>query len=145
MGEAQSCLACDSKRQPSSGPSKRQPMDDQRVLASGNTKLGAPPPSDGEKARVGIGAYFQRNKDRNDILQVKSLLKGSPAQLCGEIEIGDTITHVNGERVDGDSLAQLAEKLLGPNGTPVECSFLKKESGQPLTVTLVRGINAEKW
>jgi len=39
----------------------------------------------GEKARVGIGAYFQRDKEKGDTLSVKSLLKGSPAQMCNQV------------------------------------------------------------
>ena len=74
-----------------------------------------------EKAKVGIGAYFQRSKEEEDMLQVKvsrcmctslllkgavqSLLKGSPAQLCNKISIGDRIIAVNGESVHGRSLA----------------------------------------
>ena len=66
-----------------------------------------------EKTKVGIGAYFHRSKDDDELLQVKSLLKGSPAQVSERIAIGDYIIAVNGESVYGKSLAELAEKLLG--------------------------------
>mmetsp|Transcript_6767 Transcript_6767/g.15853 ORF Transcript_6767/g.15853 Transcript_6767/m.15853 type:complete len:164 (+) Transcript_6767:194-685(+) len=159
MGDAQSCLACDSKRQ--SVTSKRTPVDDKsRVLATPESRVGGSQRSSSrpssmrgdseiggiaDKARVGIGAYFQRNKEQQDALQVKSLLKGSPAQLCNKISIGDTIVAVNGESVYGKSLAELAEKLLGPSGSPVECAFEKGGSKEQYSVTLVRGINAERW
>mmetsp|Transcript_33513 Transcript_33513/g.69225 ORF Transcript_33513/g.69225 Transcript_33513/m.69225 type:complete len:162 (+) Transcript_33513:170-655(+) len=157
MGDAQSCLACDSKRQ--SVTSKRTAVDDKRVLATPESRVGTSERSSrpssmrgdseiggiADKARVGIGAYFQRNKEQQDALQVKSLLKGSPAQLCNKVSIGDTIIAVNGESVYGKSLAELAEKLLGPSGSPVECSFEKGSTKEMYTVTLVRGINAERW
>jgi C-terminal processing protease CtpA/Prc len=76
------------------------------------------------------------------MLQVKSLLKGSPAQTCDKIAIGDYIIAVNGESVYGKSLAELAEKLLGPSGSSVECTFRKEVSKEMITVQLVRGINA---
>jgi C-terminal processing protease CtpA/Prc len=47
-----------------------------------------------------------------------------------------------GESVYGKSLAELAEKLLGPTGSAVECTFKKEVSKEMITVTLVRGINA---
>ena len=34
---------------------------------------------------MGIGAYFQRDKEKGDTLSVKSLLKGSPAQMCNQV------------------------------------------------------------
>jgi len=78
------------------------------------------------------------------MLQVKSLLKGSPAQTCNQVSIGDYIIAVNGESVYGKSLAELAEKLLGPSGSVVECSFKKEVSKEMITVTLVLGINTAR-
>jgi len=75
---------------------------------------------------------------------MQSLLKGSPAQTCNQVSIGDYIIAVNGESVYGKSLAELAEKLLGPSGSVVECTFKKEVSKEMITVTLVRGINSSR-
>jgi C-terminal processing protease CtpA/Prc len=99
----------------------------------------------GEKARVGIGAYFQRDKDIDSVLSVKSLLKGSPAQQCNKIAVGDHIMAVNGASVESFSLAELAEKLLGPTGSVVECTFARRGTNERYAVSLTRGINSDKW
>ena len=61
------------------------------------------------------------------------------------------------------ALAELAEKLLGPTGSVVECTFKSvkvrrtllcsrlhrdlrlRQSNEIFSVTLVRGINADRW
>ncbi|EKX35389.1 hypothetical protein GUITHDRAFT_155501 [Guillardia theta CCMP2712] len=154
MGEAQSCLACDSKRNAKPADVRKAVPDEKSSLVSipageyrtSSVDSGSTSSSKFlEKAKVGIGAYFQRSKEEEDMLQVKSLLKGSPAQLCNKISIGDRIIAVNGESVHGRSLAELAEKLLGPTGSVVECTFKSVKSNEIFSVTLVRGINADRW
>lgn len=62
-----------------------------------------------------------------------------------QIAVGDHIVAVDGEQVSGRSLAELAEKLLGPTASVVECSFVRKSDGQRYAVSLARGVNADKW
>ena len=50
---------------------------------------------------------------------MKSLVKGSTAHLCGLVCIGDEIVAVDGRTVSSDSLAQLAQKILGEAGSKV--------------------------
>lgn len=63
-------------------------------------------------------------------------------QTCGTLVSPDGWSNCAGESVYGKSLAELAEKLLGPTGSSVECTFKKEVSKEMITVTLVRGINA---
>mmetsp|Transcript_96874 Transcript_96874/g.141710 ORF Transcript_96874/g.141710 Transcript_96874/m.141710 type:complete len:96 (+) Transcript_96874:174-461(+) len=72
----------------------------------------------------------------------KSFLKNSPAELTKEICVGDIIVEVDREQVEGWSLSELAERILGPTGSVVECSFRRKADGELYTVKVARGRNA---
>ena len=52
-------------------------------------------------------------------LVVKSLVQGSTAQQDGQVEVGDEIMAVDGLSVSHDSLAHLAQKILGEAGSTV--------------------------
>ena len=54
---------------------------------------------------------------------MKSLVKGSTAHLCGRVHIGDEIVAVDGRTVSSDSLAELAQKILGETGSKVCTPF----------------------
>uniref|UniRef100_A0A7S0MG07 PDZ domain-containing protein n=1 Tax=Cryptomonas curvata TaxID=233186 RepID=A0A7S0MG07_9CRYP len=187
MGEVQSCLQCDAKREPKPDnlQDKRRAPTTPNTLAPGPGRVpsggqdpaagGAPPWSDWrsnrsvsrtssaqssrqpspsrrdadgtgyEKAKVGIGVYFQRSKEDEGALVVKSILKGSPSQLSNKVFVGDVILAVNGDSVYGKSLAELAEKLLGPSGTVVECTFQNGATKEVTTLSLPRGITADRY
>ena len=49
-------------------------------------------------ARQSLTFRCSGSKDDDEMLQVKSLLKGSPAQTCDKIAIGDYIIAVNGKQ-----------------------------------------------
>eukprot|EP00282_Hemiselmis_andersenii_P020323 CAMPEP_0172040396 /NCGR_PEP_ID=MMETSP1041-20130122/24475_1 /TAXON_ID=464988 /ORGANISM="Hemiselmis andersenii, Strain CCMP439" /LENGTH=126 /DNA_ID=CAMNT_0012698289 /DNA_START=232 /DNA_END=609 /DNA_ORIENTATION=- len=126
MGDMQSCLACDSKRSDeAAAQSKRTeisivPGGAHRTSPRSTASTAISTASDG-LAKVGIGAYFQRDPNDSNVLLVKSVLKGSPSQLTGKILVGDRITSVDGKSCYGFSLAELAERLLGHPGSEVKC------------------------
>ena len=91
---------------------------------------------------VGIGAYFRRSDTHPDDLEVKSIVPNSPAAVCGKIHLGDIIVAVDGEPTHGQSMTQLASKLLGTHESKVECSFQKKHTDEVYIVSLVRGTAA---
>ena len=62
-------------------------------------------------------------QDDANVLLVKSVLKGSPSQMTGQVRVGDAVVSVDGCDCYGFSLAELAEKLLGHPGTEVICCF----------------------
>ena len=89
-------------------PSCTAPIMSHRETAQSNpyTDLQQSTGSNGEGLnKVGIGAYFERSKDDENVLRVKSVLRGSPASACGQINVGDHIVAVDGESVYGSSLA----------------------------------------
>uniref|UniRef100_A0A7S0YZ26 PDZ domain-containing protein n=1 Tax=Hemiselmis tepida TaxID=464990 RepID=A0A7S0YZ26_9CRYP len=98
------------------------------------------PPNGSSPEKVGIGAYFQRSTSDANGLAVKSLLKGSPAQRSGRIAVGDVVLAVNGDRVYGKKLADLAGVLLGPSGSKVSMTFKSCTTQEEYTVELQRGI-----
>eukprot|EP00802_Teleaulax_amphioxeia_P006012 Tamp_06016.p1 GENE.Tamp_06016~~Tamp_06016.p1 ORF type:complete len:536 (+),score=88.74 Tamp_06016:113-1609(+) len=75
------------------------------------------------RAKVGVGIYFQRPPNSDAGLQVKNIMKGSAAEKCGMVKVGDEIIAVDGQPVRGCSLAELANKILGASNTMVELSF----------------------
>ena len=50
---------------------------------------------------------------------MKSLVQGSTAYQCGQVRVGDEIIAVDGLSVSHDSLAELAQKILGEAGSKV--------------------------
>uniref|UniRef100_A0A6T8JNH4 PDZ domain-containing protein n=1 Tax=Hemiselmis andersenii TaxID=464988 RepID=A0A6T8JNH4_HEMAN len=112
-----------------------------RHLAQDDAHSAATTPSNGAAAeKVGIGAYFQRSTSDSNGLAVKSLLKGSPAQRNGRIAVGDVVLSVNGDKVYGKKLADLAGVLLGPTGSKVSMTFRSSTTQEEYTVELERGI-----
>ncbi|EKX40314.1 hypothetical protein GUITHDRAFT_113554 [Guillardia theta CCMP2712] len=142
MGEVQSCLSCESKRTSTSskripatenarsswpGADRDSPVDSPK--SQKNIKLGTAQRTSSSNSleKVGIGAYFKRGMDNDvEVLEIKTFLKGSPADVCNDISVGDIIVAVEGKSVEGISLAELAERLLGPPGSQVTCSFKKR-------------------
>jgi carboxyl-terminal processing protease len=74
----------------------------------------------------------------NDEVKVVTPIDGTPAAKVG-LKAGDIITHINGEPVKGQSLSQVVHKLRGEPGTTVGVT-IKRESGSPFQVTIVRAI-----
>jgi hypothetical protein len=67
------------------------------------------------RTKFGIGLYFQRSQYG---LAVKSIVKGSAADVCGRVAIGDVIVAVDGEPVQNASLTgSYSEKSATSNHT----------------------------
>ena len=64
---------------------------------------------------VGVGVQL---KDEDRRIVVTAPIDGSPAEEAG-IRTGDVIIAVNGESVEGQDVAQIADKVRGPEGTQV--------------------------
>lgn len=67
-------------------------------------------------------------------------------QICvcfyHQVAVGDEIIEVDGCSVAGNSLAVLANKVLGEAASSVQCTFRRTSSGQDYiyTVNLIRGL-----
>ncbi|HET6884945.1 MAG TPA: S41 family peptidase [Rubrobacteraceae bacterium] len=70
---------------------------------------------------VGIG--IQLEEEAGEVV-VAAPIEGSPAERAG-IEAGDVVVAVDGESVRGEEVAQVAEKVRGPEGTRVELTVLR--------------------
>jgi C-terminal processing protease CtpA/Prc len=66
-------------------------------------------------AIIGLGIETKEEPRLHDFPMVTSLADNSLAAACGAIFIGDSITHLNGQRMAGVSREQLLEALTGSN------------------------------
>lgn len=82
----------------------------------------------------GIGAYVEMREGR---VVIVAPIDDSPAQEAG-LEPGDVILAVNGEEVEGLSLTQVVDRIVGPAGTEVTLRLLNPDIGETRTVTLER-------
>ncbi|MBW9117957.1 carboxy terminal-processing peptidase [Rhizobium cauense] len=100
---------------------------------------------------VGIGAVLQ---ERDDYTTVRELVPGGPAQLSGQLAVGDRITGVGQgkdgviKEVVGTRLDEVVQMIRGKKGSVVRLDILPAEAGADAThrvISLVRDkINLEK-
>jgi carboxyl-terminal processing protease len=89
--------------------------------------------SRGDYSGVGIEVGF-----RDGRLTVIAPIEGSPAARAG-VRPGDVIVSVNGVEVDGRSVFDVEEMLMGPPGTAVRLRMLRRSVPEPVTFKLKRG------
>ena len=75
---------------------------------------------------VGVGIQL---KNREEEVVVSVPLDGSPADEAG-VKTGDVVIAVDGRGVEGEDVAQIAEKVRGPEGSPVELTVRRGEAEQ---------------
>ncbi|WP_312366555.1 carboxy terminal-processing peptidase [Ensifer sp.] len=100
---------------------------------------------------VGIGAVLQ---DRDDYTTIRELVPGGPAQLSGQLSVGDRITGVGQgkdgaiKEVVGTRLDEVVQLIRGEKGSVVRLDILPADAGADAThriVSLVRDkISLEK-
>ena len=82
----------------------------------------------------GIGASVL---EKGTVLQVDSILPGTPAQRAG-LQVGDIITTVDGQSTEGWTADQAVARIRGKVDTHVVLGI--DRNGQPLTLDLVRKV-----
>jgi carboxyl-terminal processing protease len=82
----------------------------------------------------GIGAYVDT---KGDYLIVISPIKDSPAAKAG-LRPGDTVIAIDGEDMTGVSPEDARQKILGPAGTDVTLTILRKNETAPFDVVITR-------
>jgi carboxyl-terminal processing protease len=87
-----------------------------------------------EGSYTGIGAYVGIKDSK---LTIIAPITGSPAEKAG-IKAGDIIEQVDGESVDGLSLAEAILKIRGPENTEVTLLILHEGDTQPVEITITR-------
>ena len=76
---------------------------------------------------------------REDMLTVVTPFKGSPAALAG-LQIGDIISHIEGESTAVMTLNEAVDQLRGEPGTPVSITVVRKHDNRPVEVTVTREV-----
>lgn len=89
-----------------------------------------------ENQFVGIGVMIEEDPRGVKILTV---YPGSPAERAG-IQTGDVITNINGQALAGESVQTVISSLSGEEKTPVTLTYLRPDTGQSFTQTLVREV-----
>jgi carboxyl-terminal processing protease len=86
----------------------------------------------GEFGGLGIEVTME-----NQVVKVISPIEDTPADRAG-IKAGDYITHLDGEQVQGLTLAQAVEKMRGRINSPIKLTVVREGVDQPLEITVVR-------
>jgi carboxyl-terminal processing protease len=82
----------------------------------------------------GIGSIIDQ---RNGKVYIISPFAGTPAHRAG-LRFGDQFVEVNGQSAEGWGVAQVREKLLGPEGTSVTIKMQRAGVSQPIEFKLTR-------
>ncbi len=84
--------------------------------------------------RVGIGAEISRSSGKFIIV---APVKGSPAEKAG-LQPYDEIIRIDGERLEGDSLQDVVQRIRGKEGTSVGMTIYRPDLDKHLELTVVR-------
>lgn len=84
----------------------------------------------------GIGVYIENHTEDNTITVV-SAISGSPAEEAGIVS-GDKILTVSGVNYTGEQMEEAVKNMKGQEGTTVDISVLKADSGQIVSLTVER-------
>lgn len=82
----------------------------------------------------GIGAYVDL---KGEYLTVISPIKSSPAAQAG-VRPGDMVIAIDGESMTGVDPEEARQKVMGPAGTDVTLTIVRKGQDQPIEVTITR-------
>jgi len=86
----------------------------------------------GEFGGLGIEVSME-----NNFLKVVSPIDDTPAARAG-IRANDIITHIDGDPIEGMTLAQAVDKMRGAVNTPITLKITREGASEPLDVKLVR-------
>ena len=85
----------------------------------------------------GIGVVMSKNLNTNIVTAVQ-VYEDSPAETAG-IRENDIIYKVNGEEVTDLEIAEVAARVKGTEGTQVDITLIRNDTGEEETVTVTRG------
>ena len=90
-----------------------------------------------EKGMCGIGVVLREGIDG---IAIAEIVNASPAQKCGQLEVGDTIVEVDGEVIEGLSFHHVLEIMRGKEGTKIVLGIIRQTPQEPhfLRVGLTR-------
>lgn len=82
---------------------------------------------------AGIGVVFLMDRD-DGLLTAQRIYADSPAEEAG-VQMGDKVTHVDGESVDGLDQSEIVQRIRGEENTQVEMTLLRGEESVTLMLT----------
>jgi carboxyl-terminal processing protease len=88
--------------------------------------------TDGNYGGLGLTVSME-----DGVVKVIAPTEDTPAWRAG-VKSGDYITHINGEFLNGITLDQAVEKMMGAPGTPVKITIVRPGRDKPLDLTIVR-------
>mmetsp|Transcript_18570 Transcript_18570/g.60982 ORF Transcript_18570/g.60982 Transcript_18570/m.60982 type:complete len:203 (+) Transcript_18570:1091-1699(+) len=86
----------------------------------------------GAQLKCGVGISFAKNDSGES--KITSIRQNSPADLCGQLQIGDTILKIDGKSVYDKSVEEIIELVLGPPNTSVQIT-IQTQYGFPHVMT----------
>jgi hypothetical protein len=102
-----------------------------------------------QASQEGVGMILRLS---GDSCVVKAITPDGPASRCSQLHVGDALLSINGNDVQGKSVAQVTELFLGPTGSTVTIRAVRamslqdlreREAQEPYEVQLVRGKTEE--
>ena len=81
----------------------------------------------------GVGAEVKYD-EKFEKVSIGKIFENSPAEKAG-LKTDDILIKVNGEDIKGKTLAYIAEKVKGPDGTDVTLTILREEKEKEIKIT----------
>mmetsp|Transcript_12166 Transcript_12166/g.29057 ORF Transcript_12166/g.29057 Transcript_12166/m.29057 type:complete len:184 (-) Transcript_12166:110-661(-) len=85
---------------------------------------------------AGIGVVFKGRKD-HETLTISGIVPGGPAHKDGQLQTGDSLVLIDGQKADGLKYEDLARKILGPPGSWIQ--LVVQRQNMTIEVNLQRG------
>jgi len=92
-----------------------------------------------ENLRNGYGGMGMLVELVRDTATVMRVYPGTPAEGAG-VRVGDRIVEVDGQKVTGISLDRVTSRLLGPQGTTVHATLVRRGAPEPLRIEARRAV-----
>lgn len=93
--------------------------------------------SQGGGDQAGVGVFMQQDQGETKVY-VKKVVAGGSAARSGRVEVGDVITRVDGQDVEGQPVSALRRLIVGTQGTYVRLGFRRNDKFD-FEVNLMRG------
>ncbi|HSK38550.1 MAG TPA: S41 family peptidase [Arenibaculum sp.] len=86
-----------------------------------------------------FGGLGVRVRVEDGVVRVVSIMEGTPASRAG-IRIGDVLTSLDGEPLQGLGMAEIIRRMRGEPGSSVVVQVLRDEGGQPFETAMTREV-----
>jgi carboxyl-terminal processing protease len=109
------------------------------LLAAATLSVLAAPASTQLRDARQAGGVGVEVKMESGVIKVVSAIEDTPAAKAG-VQANDLLTHLDGTQILGLTLEQVIEKMRGPVGTPITLTIARKNTSEPITMTIVREV-----